>query len=211
MTPSCAARRSMRTASARRAEANFPSPAAGPPLREGGGPDRRRASQGDRLKSLLGLLQKAETLVAVIAFVTVAGLLFADVAAREFAGNGIFAAQKIAVYATAIAGMLGFAIVVGVHGHLRPKVVDKLFPPSWSPALDRVGDLVSCGICIFMGMIAADFAYTSFDVGEVGMVLMNKLWWMQAIIPYAFFSSAFRFLIYAAMPSTRPAGEEIET
>lgn len=163
------------------------------------------------MKTLLAYLQKAETFVAVLAFVTVAALLFADVAAREFFGNGIFAAQKIAVYATAIAGMLGFAIVVGVHGHLRPKIVDKAFPVAWNPVLDRLADLISSGICVFMGGIAANFAYTSFEVGEVGMVLMNKLWWMQAIIPYAFFSSALRFLIYAALPSTRPVGEEIET
>ncbi len=162
------------------------------------------------MKTLLAHLQKAETFVAVLAFVTVAGLLFADVAAREFFGNGIFAAQKIAVYATAVAGMLGFAIVVGVHGHLRPKIIDKVFPESWNPLLDRLGDAVSSAICVFMGGIAADFAYTSFDVGEVGMVLMNKLWWMQAIIPYAFFSSAFRFLVYAALPATRPIGEGIE-
>lgn len=163
------------------------------------------------MKAFLSFLQRVETAVAVIAFAVVASMLFADVMAREFFGNGIFAAQKIAVYATAVAGMLGFAVVVGVHGHLRPKIVDKAFPESWNPVMDRLGDLVSAGICVFMGCIAAGFAYTSFEVGEVGMVLLNKLWWMQAIIPYAFFSSALRFLVYAMVPSTRPAGEEIET
>ena len=163
------------------------------------------------MSAFLTWLQRVETAIAVAAFALVASLLFADVMAREFFENGIFAAQKIAVYATAVAGMLGFAIVVGVHGHLRPKVIDRAFPPSWNPVLDRLGDLVSSGICIFMGAIAANFAYTSFEVGEVGMVLLNKLWWMQAIIPYAFFSSALRFLIYAAVPATRPEGQEIET
>ena len=163
------------------------------------------------MQAFLTWLQKVETAVAVLAFLLVASLLFADVMAREFFGNGIFAAQKIAVYATAVAGMLGFAIVVGVHGHLRPKVVDKAFPERWNPVLDRLGDLVSAAICVFMGVIAARFAYTSFEVGEVGMVLLNKLWWMQSIIPYAFFSSALRYLIYAALPSARPVAQEIET
>lgn len=163
------------------------------------------------MKAFLVYLQKVETAVAVAAFAVVAALLFADVAAREVFGNGIFAAQKIAVYATAIAGMLGFSIVVGVHGHLRPKIVDKAFPAAWEPFLARFADLVSAAICVFMGVIAANFTYTSFTVGEVGMVLLNKLWWMQAIIPYAFFSSALRYAIYAGFPSTRPEEAEIET
>ena len=70
-------------------------------------------------------LRRVEVAVCVTAFAAAALALIADVLARELLGNGIFGAQRFAVWATAIAGLVGFALVTSEAGHLRPQFADK--------------------------------------------------------------------------------------
>ena len=53
-------------------------------------------------------LRRVGLVVCVTAFAAAALALIADVLARELLGNGIFGAQRFAVWATAIAGLVGF-------------------------------------------------------------------------------------------------------
>lgn len=157
------------------------------------------------MNSVLKYWFRIEAGVAITCLFSVAGLLFADVLARELFGNGIFAAQKLSVYATAIGGVLGYTLVMHSGGHLRPTALDRLTPASWDAALNRIADLISAAICAFLGVISAQFVQSTYELGEVGMVLLNPLWPIQLIIPYTFFSASLRYLIYAARPDLRPA------
>ena len=80
--------------------------------------------------------------VAALAYATVALLLMGDVLGREFFGEGIFGAPKMAVYAAIVAGFLGLGIffrekfsknlsdsLVGIH--IRCKSAPWLLP--WHP------------------------------------------------------------------------------
>lgn len=158
----------------------------------------------------LGWLFRVEVVVSCTAFTLVAVALISDVFSREFLGNGIFGAQRFAVYCTAIAGLLGFAIVVQTGGHLRVQAVDRLFPATWHPPMMRLADLISCGICLFLAVYAVDFVMNSFKLGEKGMALEIKLWPIQSLIPYIFFASALRYLCFAVFPELRPEEKEGE-
>ena len=85
----------------------------------------------------------AEAILAVTAFSGVALALTADVIGRELFGNGIYGAQKFAVYCTAVAGMTGFALVVAKGGHLRPKFFDRIVPQRYDAQANRIADLTA--------------------------------------------------------------------
>jgi TRAP-type C4-dicarboxylate transport system permease small subunit len=157
---------------------------------------------------ILTWLRRIEVVVCVIAFSSAALALIADVLARELLGNGIFGAQRFAVWATAIAGLVGFALVTSEVGHLRPHFADKWLPRALDPYMDRVGDAVSALICIGLGVYAVDFVQNSFRLGERGMAIPIKVWPIQLILPWMFFSSAIRHLIFMAVPQLRPAPKD---
>ncbi len=168
--------------------------------------------QGVRWKPIvrgaLTWLFRAELAVTYTALLMIAGALFADVLARELFGQGIFGAQKFAVYCNAIAGLLGFAVVVHAGGHLRVSLVDQLYPEAWDACMARIADLVSAGLCAALGVAAARYVLSSMRLGEVDLLFFAKVWPMQLVLPYIFFSSAIRYLSFAMFPGLRPGEAE---
>jgi TRAP-type C4-dicarboxylate transport system permease small subunit len=157
------------------------------------------------LKEALAWLFRVEVVVTCAGLLLVATALFADVLGRELFGQGIFGAQKFAVYCNAIAGLLGFAAVVHAGGHLRISAVDQLFPGPWHATIARLGDLVSCGMCVLLGIYAASYVLSTMRLGETDLLFYAKLWPMQLVLPYIFFSAAIRYLSFTACPALRPA------
>jgi TRAP-type C4-dicarboxylate transport system permease small subunit len=145
-----------------------------------------------------------EATVCVLAFSVTSVALMADVLGREFFGNGIFGAQRLAVWTTAIAGLVGFALVTAEAGHLRPRFLDGLMPKTLEPHADRFGDLISAAICIFLGWYAVQFVQSSAALGERGMAIPIVVWPIQLILPWMFFSSALRHLCFAGWPALKP-------
>jgi TRAP-type C4-dicarboxylate transport system permease small subunit len=158
----------------------------------------------DGARRLLRGLWLLEATICVLAFSITAIALMADVLGREFFGNGIFGAQRLAVWTTAIAGLVGFALVTAEAGHLRPRFLDGLVPKSAGPAFDRFGDLLSAVICIVLGWYAVQFVQSSAALGERGMAIPIKVWPIQLILPWMFFSSALRHLVFAGWPALKP-------
>lgn len=146
-----------------------------------------------------------EATICVLAFSITAIALMADVLGREFFGNGIFGAQRLAVWTTAIAGMIGFALVTAQGGHLRPRFADGWIPKAVEPFIDRFADLLSATICIGLGWFAIEFVKSSYDLGERGMAIPILVWPIQMILPWMFFSSALRHLAFFAWPALKPA------
>ena len=148
--------------------------------------------------------------IAVTAFGIVVAALFADVAGRELAGHGVSWAQRLASYCTTIAGMLGFALVVQFGGHLRPRAIEKLTPPAWNTAMNRLADTLSALICAGMAWYGADFVVRSEELGQRGMAIEIVVWPIQIIIPYVFASGAMRYAAFVAFPRLRPMESEAE-
>ncbi len=158
----------------------------------------------DTARRLLGWLKALEAAVCIIAFSAAALALVIDVLGRELFGSGIFGAQRFAVWATAIAGLVGFAMVTAEAGHLRPQFADKWLPRSLDPYMDRIGDLVSAAICITLGVYAVWFVQSTYALGERGMAIQIKIWPIQLALPWMFLSSAVRHLAFATWPALKP-------
>lgn len=164
----------------------------------------------ESVRRFLRLWTWIEACIAVTAFGIVVAALFADVAGRELFGHGVSWAQRLASYCTTIAGMLGFVLVVQFGGHLRPKAIEKLTPPAWDKAMNRMADALSALICAGMAWYGADFVVKSEELGQRGMAIEIVVWPIQIIIPYVFASGAMRYAAFVAFPRLRPVESEAE-
>lgn len=154
---------------------------------------------------ILKALRYLEALICVGAFSIVVIALMSDVIGREVFGHGVFGAQRVAVWASAVVGLVGFALVTSDAGHLRPQFADRWLPRSAEPVLNRVADVTSALICVFLGYYAVLFVRSSFELGERGVGIPIELWPLQIILPWMFLSSAFRHFSFAAFPALKPA------
>ena len=145
-----------------------------------------------------------EASVCVLAFSMAAIALMADVLGREIFGHGVFGAQRLAVWATAIAGLVGFALVTAEGGHLRPRFADALLPKAAEPAIGRIADVISASICAALGWFAIEFVHGSYALGERGVAIPILLWPIQMVLPWMFLSPALRYLCFAAWPGLKP-------
>ena len=156
------------------------------------------------VRRALDWLFRIEVFIACGALALVVVALLADVVAREVLGSGLFGVQRFAVYSNAIAGLLGFAIVVHTGGHLRVSVVEWAFPAAWQHAMARMGDAVSALLCVLLGYLAVLYVGSSYTLGETDSVFNVKIWSLQLVIPYLFATSALRYACYAVFPDLRP-------
>jgi TRAP-type C4-dicarboxylate transport system permease small subunit len=153
-------------------------------------------------------LFRVEATTACAGLALVVSALLADLVARELFGNGLFGAQRFSVYANAIASLLGFAIVVHTGGHLRVALLDQVFPSSWHAVMCRLGDAISAVLCVILAYFAFRFVKSTFVIGDTDAVFQIRIWPLQAVLPYIFFSAALRYACYAAFPAlgTREKG-----
>ena len=134
--------------------------------------------------------------------------LIADVLGREFFGSGIFGAQRFAVWATAISGSIGFALVTAEGGHLRPHS-RQVAAQGARAHIDRIADLVSAIDLHRPGLVYAyDFVQSAYRLGERGMAIPIKVWPIQLILPWMFFSSAVRHIMFFLLAALRPVPKE---
>ncbi len=162
----------------------------------------------ERSRRLLGGLYATEKWLAVLAFAVITVLLFADVVGRELFGYGLFWAQRVSVYAATTAGLLGFSLCVSTGNHLRPTSFDRLVPARWNDSMNRLADLLSAAICLFLAGYSANFVFNSYQLGERGQAINMPLWPVQLVLPWCFVSGALRYLAFAAYPPLRPSESE---
>jgi TRAP-type C4-dicarboxylate transport system permease small subunit len=166
-------------------------------------PSSEKAPTGGLALVYAGLV-KIEAFTCFLALTLGTLALFADIVGREILGQGIFGAQRTAVYCMAVAGVLGFSYVVSQGGHLRPTVIDKLLPASLDFTMSRVGDFVSGVICCGLAYAAFLFVRGTFEIGEYSMTLPIPIWTVQIILPIAFGLAGFKYFLFVLAPGLRP-------
>jgi TRAP-type C4-dicarboxylate transport system permease small subunit len=166
---------------------------------------------GERvIHTLLDWLFRIEAAAAIVSISACGLLLMADVLSREFFGQGVPWAQRVAVYSATIAGMLGFVLAIQSGGHLRTKFLDGVFPEVTKPTVVRIGALLSAVVFLFLAYHSFLFVHASYLSGYRGVALETPVWPMQIILPYAFASATLRYLAYAIFPDLVPAeGSEV--
>lgn len=155
-------------------------------------------------KSILSALQRIEENVAVLAYVVVAGLLIGDVLGREIFGASILGAQKLAIYAAIVAGFIGLSLATSAGAHLRPEILDRVVPPRYGHLVDRLGDGFAAAFFAVLGVVAVWFVIQSAEYGDKAAIFYFPLWPIQLVMPYAFFSCAYRHFAFALHPELKP-------
>lgn len=155
-------------------------------------------------RRLLTALFVFEAAVALAAYALIAGLLIADVAARELFSSSVWGAQRISVYAMIFTGFLGLGLATATGRHLRPTLADGLLPAQLAGAAQRLGNLLMAAVFLAFAWFAFEFVRESWIFGDLARVIRIPVWWLQLVIPYAFASTALRHILYALWPATQP-------
>jgi len=158
------------------------------------------------MRRVLQALRVMESIVATLAYASVAALLIYDVIGREVFGTSFLGADQLAVYGAIIAGFLGLSLATSDNAHLRPAFMDFVFTRR-EPLAIRVGDAVSCAFFLGAAVVAWRFVAVSMEAQDRAPVFYFVLWPLQLIIPYAFLSCALKHGIFALRPALKPSAD----
>lgn len=150
-----------------------------------------------------------ESVIAVVGYAIVAGLLVVDVALRELVGTSVYGAQRISVYVMIITGFLGLGLASAQGRHLRPRFADGLIPTGLTQAATRLGDLIMTAVLLGFAWIGVRFVLEAHEFEDMARIIDIPLWYLHLIVPYAFATTALRYALFALYPALRP--EEVSS
>lgn len=171
---------------------------------------------------VLAVWHRLECWLAVVCFSFIAVILVLDVLGREllapllnFAGidigpTGIFASQRLAIYALVVGSFAGIGIATATGSHLVPRVGFGWVPGQWGPRMDRLADLITGCFLLGVTWFGVIFVESSYAVELRAPVLDWVVWPFQVAIPLGFLSAAIRYFIYAIWPALRPGLPEFQ-
>lgn len=154
---------------------------------------------------VIGTLEKAAILIVML---TMAVILIYEVFAREVLGHGVLGGPQLATYLMIWGAYLGFSYATTQGAHIRPRFADGWMPRAWRPAIKRIGHVISGLILCVLGAAAVVFVRDSFQFRETASTLGWYTWWVQIIMPLAFFVTALRHFCYAAFIELEPVESE---
>jgi len=173
-------------------------------------------------RRLVEIWHKGECWVAVVAFGFIAAILLLDVIGREFVGPvlrlvgldpgaiGIFAAQKLSVFALVIGSFAGIGIATAAGSHIVPRFAYGWVPAAWSAVMDRLADLITGVFLVAVAWFGFKFVGSSFNTDLRAPVLDWAVWPIQFFIPLGFLSAAGRYFLYALWPPLKPLPPEFQ-
>ena len=177
----------------------------------------RAAEPPSTVRAVLVAWHKTECRIAVAALALIALVLILDVVGRELlfpllkalgvqyrGATGIYGAQKMAVFALAIAAYSGVGVAAATASHLVPRVGFGAVPAVWNAAMDRLADLVTGLFLLGVAWYGFEFVRGSMATGLRAPMLQWPLWPFQAAIPLGFVSAALRYFFFARWPALRP-------
>jgi TRAP-type C4-dicarboxylate transport system permease small subunit len=182
---------------------------------------REAASAPTAARLIVDGWHRAECLIAVAAFGFIAVVLILDVAGRELltpfyrafdlkGAAGIFAAQKMSVYALVIGSFCGVGVATATGSHLLPRIGFGWVPKDFAPTMDRIADVVT-GL-FFVGVAWFGWVYVSSSM-QAGLRMQAfdmPIWPIQLAIPLGFLSAAVRYFFFAIWPALRPVPPEFQ-
>lgn len=157
-----------------------------------------------RAERLLGMIARAERLVACLAFLLLVAVVFLDVVSRELTSTGLHWALQIGVYANFIMVMLGIGVASAGGAHLRPQFADRWLPRRFEPVVVRLQEVVTSLFFLGFALVGAAVVEETRLLGERAPVLGNLIWPLQGLIPAVFLLATIRHGLYAAWPGLRP-------
>jgi TRAP-type C4-dicarboxylate transport system permease small subunit len=156
------------------------------------------------MKKFLDYLLKAETIAAGVVYTLAAVILFADVMSRELFGNSIWGSQRIAVLFANAAAFIGIGVATAMDRHIRPVIMDNVFPESFDSVIERLGNLLAALVLFTGAYFAVELVLSNREMGFTANPLDLKIWIPQCILPYGLISAGVRYLIFCLFPGTHP-------
>ncbi len=161
------------------------------------------------MRQFLDIITRLERVIAGFSIAIMAVLLFGDVFLREVFHISIPWAQKLSLHLMIFSGSLGVSLASSAGAHLRPEVGDHVLPKGILPYVVVFRELCTAGFCGFYAWIAFHYVAQSREFGDVNVITGIPLWIVQSIFPLVFSLMASKHLIYALMPTMRPAPAEV--
>lgn len=162
------------------------------------------AGPASGLGNVLASLRQAELVVTTAAFIVLALVIFADVVVRRLSGSGIVWAREVGVLANVVLTIIGIGLASADGTHLRPRILDHIFPSSWDAALTRIQELLTALAFAALAWISFTVVLETIELDDRSVVLRWVLWPVQASLPLAFTVAALRHGIFAWRISLRP-------
>lgn len=160
-------------------------------------------------RRILKVLFYAEAGAATLLYAMIAAMLAGDVFIREVGGSSLSGVQRLSVYAMIQTGFLGLGIAAARGRHLRPRFADGLVPARFTPIVKRIGSFLMAGIFAFFFVFGVKFVQESIEFGDMAKTIKFPLWTVQLVVPYALFSTSFRYLLFGIFPDLNPE-EQLE-
>lgn len=165
---------------------------------------------------------RVECWLAVACFSFIAIVLTLDVVGREAVGpllrllgidagpTGIFASQRLSLFALVIGSFAGIGIATATGSHLVPRVGFGWVPAAWGPAMDRLADALTGAFLMVVTYYGFVFVASTAAAQLRTPVLDWLVWPIQLAIPLGFLSAGLRYFLFAAWPSLRPSLPEFQ-
>lgn len=152
------------------------------------------------MKKVLETLDKIEKWFGAIGILLLSLFVILDVLGREVLGVSIPWAQKLSVYLMIWCGFIGPCLVATKGIYLRPQIFDQMWMKK-NPTLYCLGHSLICLIFhLFLLYYAIGYVSESFEFKDMNVLLRVPMWFLQAIIPYAFASLSLRNIYYLLNP-----------
>lgn len=152
---------------------------------------------------------KFEGVITTLAYSATALSLLVDVFSREVLGQGVWGAPRFAVYTAIVAGFLGMSLAAAENNQIRPQILDAIIPVRFDVYVNRLADLISAIVYLFLTYLAIGFVISSYENNDIAAVLDWQLWPIQLVLPYSFCAVGFRYILYTVSPSLKMAFVEI--
>lgn len=158
-------------------------------------------------RKVLKILVFTEATIATLLYVMIAVSLTSDVLMREVAGSSLSGIQRLCVYAMIQTGFLGLGLAAAKGMHLRPRFTDGWVPERFRPVIQRIGAFLMAAIFGFFVFFGIEFVQESIQYADMARPFKFPIWILQLVVPYAFASTALRYLIFGIFPELNPEGK----
>jgi TRAP-type C4-dicarboxylate transport system permease small subunit len=155
------------------------------------------------MAKILEGLTSLEKMIASILIFLLTTLVVIDVGAREIFRTGLPWAQKGAVYMMIWAGFIGAIIVCHKVEHLRPEVADKFWKGKARSFYLRSHNLLVFAFTATMTFYSCKYVLESREFGDRNIIIDMPMWFLQAVIPYSFFSMSLRYFYFIIFPKEK--------
>ena len=149
-------------------------------------------------------MSRIEKSLCALGFFVMAAALILDVGARLILGRGLIGAPQLGLVGMLVTALFGVGLATDASEHLRPRVLDRYRPPSWEPAMGRIGHLLTGGFFLLMAWLAAGVALESHQLGDVTSLLRWPVWALQLVFVVAFGFNGGRCLLFGLRPDLAP-------